>query len=128
MSELMLIHIEGALDGEFTVTIANSKYSKSLEGAAGFPANAITRVIATTQRLFDPNADLKVNSRLKELVAIGANFLSTVAQLADNRELLKNEPAESEFAVMAKEEIARLEAAIKARQATKDAASAFFKS
>jgi peptide chain release factor 1 len=49
-------------------------------------------------------------ARLKELVATGENFLKTGAQLAENRELLKNEPAESEFAVMAKEEILRLEA------------------
>jgi peptide chain release factor 1 len=48
-------------------------------------------------------------ARLKELVAGGAVYLKTVADLSANRELLKNEPAESELAVMAKEEIARLE-------------------
>jgi peptide chain release factor 1 len=48
-------------------------------------------------------------ARLKELVATGESFLKTVAQLTENRELLKNEPTESELAVMAKEEIARLE-------------------
>jgi peptide chain release factor 1 len=36
--------------------------------------------------------------------------LKTLAQLEENRALLKSEPAESEMAVMAKEEIARLEA------------------
>jgi len=52
-------------------------------------------------------------ARLKELVAQGENFLKTSAQLGENRELLKTEPQESELALMAKEEIARLEAAEK---------------
>jgi peptide chain release factor 1 len=49
-------------------------------------------------------------ARLKELVAAGAVYLKVVGDLDENRALLKNEPAESEFALMAKEEIARLEA------------------
>ena len=52
-------------------------------------------------------------ARLKELVAQGENFLKTAAQLGENRALLKSEPPESEMALMAKEEIARLEAAEK---------------
>jgi peptide chain release factor 1 len=52
-------------------------------------------------------------ARLKELVAQGENFLKTSSQLAENRELLKTEPPESELALMAKEEITRLEAAEK---------------
>jgi peptide chain release factor 1 len=49
-------------------------------------------------------------ARLKELVAQGENYLKTLAQLDENRALLKTEPPESELALMAKEEIARLEA------------------
>jgi peptide chain release factor 1 len=49
-------------------------------------------------------------ARLKELVASGATYLKTVADLNENRALLKTETAESELALMAKEEIARLEA------------------
>jgi peptide chain release factor 1 len=49
-------------------------------------------------------------SRLKELVAAGSAYLKTVADLSENRALLKTEPAESELALMAKEEITRLEA------------------
>jgi peptide chain release factor 1 len=49
-------------------------------------------------------------ARLKELVAAGATYLKTRADLEENRALLKTEPAESELALMAKEEIARLEA------------------
>jgi peptide chain release factor 1 len=49
-------------------------------------------------------------ARLKELVAQGGNYLKTLADLEQNRALLKSEPAESELALMAKEEITRLEA------------------
>jgi peptide chain release factor 1 len=49
-------------------------------------------------------------ARLKELVAQGGNYLKTFADLEQNRALLKSERPESELAVMAKEEIARLEA------------------
>jgi len=51
----------------------------------------------------------KEYARLKELVTKGESYLKTQAQLADNRTLLQSEPAESEMALMAKEEIARLE-------------------
>ena len=52
-------------------------------------------------------------ARLKELVAQGESYLKTVAHLDENRDLLKTEPPESELALMAKEEIARLESAEK---------------
>src|SRR6267142_5077800 len=48
-------------------------------------------------------------ARLKELTAQGAAYLKATADLADNRAMLKNEPADSELGRMAKEEIARLE-------------------
>jgi peptide chain release factor 1 len=49
-------------------------------------------------------------ARLKALVAQGESYLKTLADLDENRALLKTEPAESEMAQMAKEEISRLEA------------------
>ena len=49
-------------------------------------------------------------ARLKELMAQGENFLKTTSQLAENRQLLTAETAETEMAVMLKEEIIRLEA------------------
>ncbi len=52
----------------------------------------------------------KEYARLKELVATGENYLKTLTHLDENRALLKAEPADSELAQMAKEEIARLEA------------------
>ena len=48
-------------------------------------------------------------ARLKDLVSAGGDYLKTLAQLEENRALLKSEVAESELALMAKEEIARLE-------------------
>lgn len=52
----------------------------------------------------------KEYARLKGLVGYGQEYLKTVADLAENRALLKSEPVESELAQMAREEIARLEA------------------
>ena len=49
-------------------------------------------------------------ARLKELVAAGDALQRTLSQLEENRALLKSEPADSELAVLAREEIARLEA------------------
>ena len=49
-------------------------------------------------------------ARLKELVTAGGVYLKAVADLEENRALLKSEPAESELATMAREEITRLEA------------------
>lgn len=51
----------------------------------------------------------KEYARLKELVAAGQAYQKTIADLAENRELLKTEPTESELAQMAKEELSRLE-------------------
>jgi len=51
----------------------------------------------------------KEYARLKELVAHGQAYLKTLADLAENRALLQGEPADSELAQMAREEIGRLE-------------------
>ena len=48
-------------------------------------------------------------ARLKDLVAAGATYLKTVADLEENRTLLKTELPDSELTQMAKEEILRLE-------------------
>jgi len=52
----------------------------------------------------------KEYARLKELVAAGGAYLKTVAHLNESRSLLKTEAADSELALLAKEEIAQLEA------------------
>jgi peptide chain release factor 1 len=48
-------------------------------------------------------------ARLKELVGHGHAYLKTMDDLAENRALLQSEPEESEMAVLAREEVARLE-------------------
>jgi peptide chain release factor 1 len=48
-------------------------------------------------------------SRLKELVAVGDQYKKTLADLEENRSILKTELPDSEMAQMAKEEITRLE-------------------
>jgi len=67
-----------------------------------------SRVFDNPQRAQDLSREY---ARLKELVATGENYLKTLAQLDENRALIKSEPADSELAAMAKEEITRLEAA-----------------
>ncbi len=49
-------------------------------------------------------------ARLKELVAAGAAYLKAVADLEENRALLKTELPDSELAQLARDEITRLEA------------------
>ena len=49
-------------------------------------------------------------ARLNELLAHGEKYLKTLADLEQNRALLKSEPQESELGQMAREEVARLEA------------------
>src|SRR5262245_22691253 len=48
-------------------------------------------------------------SRLKELVADGEAYLKVLTDLDENRALLAAERADSELAVMAREEVSRLE-------------------
>src|ERR1043166_7865834 len=52
----------------------------------------------------------KEYSRLKELVGYGDAYLKAFEDLESNRAMLKSEPAGSELATMAQEEIVRLEA------------------
>lgn len=52
----------------------------------------------------------KEYARLKELVAAGQAYLKSGSELAENRALLRSEPAESELAQLAREEVSRLEA------------------
>ena len=59
------IHISDVQDDEFVVTIFQGKYKRDLEATANFPENGVTKVIQAVRMLFDPNATLNVNPRLK---------------------------------------------------------------
>jgi peptide chain release factor 1 len=65
------------------------------------------RVFANPQRAQELSREY---ARLKELLAHGEKYLKTLADLEQNRALLKSEPQESELGQMAREEVARLEA------------------
>ena len=52
----------------------------------------------------------KEYARIKDLVVAGQGYLKATQDLAENRSLLKTEPADSELAQLAREEVARLEA------------------
>jgi peptide chain release factor 1 len=64
-------------------------------------------------KVFDNNQRAQELSKeyahLKELVAAGNAYLKAAADLEENRALLQSEPADSELAVMAREDIGRLE-------------------
>jgi peptide chain release factor 1 len=65
------------------------------------------KVFANQQRAQELGKDY---ARLKALVAQGQAYLKTLAELGENRALLAAEPADSELAQMAREEVGRLEA------------------
>jgi hypothetical protein len=59
------LHLGEVEDGEFTVTIFQSKYKhKDLSGVANFPENGVQKAIATVAGLFDPARNLALNDRL----------------------------------------------------------------
>ncbi|NVB40279.1 AIPR family protein [Pseudenhygromyxa sp. WMMC2535] len=63
------IHAAELLDGEFVVTLFQSKYKQSLDGRAGFPATGIEKLAQAARYLFDPGAQLpNINQRLRARV------------------------------------------------------------
>jgi peptide chain release factor 1 len=73
---------------------------------------AETEAVLSDPKVFDnPQRAQELSreyARLKDLVATGAAYLKMVADLAENRALLASEPAGSELAELAKEDVARL--------------------
>ena len=68
------------------------------------------KVFDNTQRAQELSREY---AQLKGLVATGDAYKKAVAELEENRALLQSEPADSELAAMAREDIARLEAEVK---------------
>src|SRR5436190_20843414 len=81
------------------------KFSKRL--AEVETALSDPKVFANNQRFQELSREY---ARLKELVERGLGYLKAVADLEDNRALLKSEASDSEIAQMAREEITRLDA------------------
>ncbi len=59
------LHIGEVQDGEFTVTLFQGKYKKSLEGNSNFPENEIKKIINTVLSLFNPDKKLTLNRDLQ---------------------------------------------------------------
>jgi hypothetical protein len=60
------IAIGDVADGEFTVTLVQSKYHhENLEGVQGFPQSGVEKAVQAVRALFDPNAPVKLNRRLQ---------------------------------------------------------------
>ncbi len=59
------MHISEEYDGEFTVSLFQTKYKNNLEGSSNFPEESIESLINAIQYLFDPAARLQhINERL----------------------------------------------------------------
>lgn len=90
--------------GDFDLRPHIERFNRRLaevEAALSDPA-----VFANNQRFQELSREY---GRLKDLVADGKAFLSASADIEANRMLLASEPNDSELAIMAREEIARLE-------------------
>ncbi len=58
------MHIGEEEDGEFSVTLFQTKYRKDLNVEANFPETAIQKAINTIGVLFDPSKDIQLNPRI----------------------------------------------------------------
>ncbi|MBF0135241.1 MAG: AIPR family protein [Magnetococcus sp. DMHC-1] len=94
------MHLAEERDGEFTVTLFQAKYKKSLEGSAHFPETGIKALLNAIRYLFDPLVPLgPVNDRIKARVEeirslIRDGYIPRVRALACNNGLRWNTAAE----------------------------------
>ncbi|MGB3766110.1 MAG: AIPR family protein [Phormidesmis sp.] len=94
------MHISEEYDGEFTVSLFQSKYKNNLEGTSNFPENGIESLINAIKYLFDPTARLAcVNQRLLAKVEearslIRDGYIPQVRALACNNGLKWNASAQ----------------------------------
>lgn len=59
------LDVSDVQDGEFTVTLFQTKYTQDLEATKNFPENGVTKAIQTVRFLFDPDATITTNKVLK---------------------------------------------------------------
>lgn len=91
------IHLSDEYDDEFTVTLFQGKYQRSLEGGSNFPENGINALINAIRYLFDPGSDLQhINDRLKARIEearslIRDGYIPQVRSLVCNNGLLWNQ-------------------------------------
>lgn len=94
------IHASEERDGEFTVTLFQSKYKTRLEGTSNFPEDGIAGLLKAIRYLFDPAADLQnLNQRLLSKVEevrslIREGFIPSVRAVACNNGQKWNDAAQ----------------------------------
>lgn len=94
------LHLSEVDDGEFTVTIFQSKYThKNLDAQTNFPENAIKNSIALVSNIFDPNKQFQMNPRLAPHIEevrslIRDGYIPNVRLLFCNNGLRWNEQAQ----------------------------------
>ncbi len=59
------IELSDVQDGEFTATLFQGKYSRSLDANKNFPESGVTKAIQAVKTLFDPQKAVNVNSMLQ---------------------------------------------------------------
>ncbi len=62
------IHVGEVQDGEFSVSLFQGKYDRKLTGESAFPEKAVIAIKDTIGALFDPDAKLSTNRRLRPRV------------------------------------------------------------
>ena len=97
------IHLSEERDGEFTVSLFQGKYKKSLEANAHFPEKGLVALIHAIRHLFDPssainNVNNRVTVRIEEIRSlIRDGFIPQVRVLACNNGMRWNEAGEEEI-------------------------------
>ncbi len=61
-------YIVEAQDSQVNVVLFQSKYSRKLDGDSNFPANAVEKAVNTIKNIFDPSANIMLNTKSKEKV------------------------------------------------------------
>lgn len=59
------VHVGELQDGEFTVTLFQSKYKQNLEGQSNFPENDVKKIINSVGSLFDPDKKVHLNKNVQ---------------------------------------------------------------
>jgi len=62
------MHVGDIQDGEFTVSLFQSKYRRKLDGESHFEENAIIKIISTIGSIFDPDKEIFLRDNLLAMV------------------------------------------------------------
>ncbi len=103
------VHIGDTTDEGFVVTLFQSKYysGKKMENDANFEENAIVKMIGALQYIFDPNATITLNDKLKrkivEIQDLAQNFIPTIRCVMMSNGIRWNEVAQEKINYYQKE-------------------------